>query len=61
MSMRRGAGMDKNAVYQTNSRYWDTKGNDFLEAIVPIRVQDKHFHTLHENSAYEIIVCAVFV
>jgi SAM-dependent methyltransferase len=29
-----GAGMDKNAVYKTNSFYWDTKGNDFLGAIV---------------------------
>ncbi|RJE90415.1 class I SAM-dependent methyltransferase [Paenibacillus sp. 1011MAR3C5] len=26
--------MDQNAVYQTNSFYWDTKGNDFLGAIV---------------------------
>ncbi|MBP1989525.1 2-polyprenyl-3-methyl-5-hydroxy-6-metoxy-1,4-benzoquinol methylase [Paenibacillus eucommiae] len=26
--------MDKNSVYKTNSFYWDTKGNDFLEAIV---------------------------
>jgi len=26
--------MDKNFVYKTNSSYWDTKGNDFLEAIV---------------------------
>ncbi|MGO4697909.1 class I SAM-dependent methyltransferase [Paenibacillus sp. 2TAB26] len=26
--------MDKNAVYKTNSFYWDTKGNDFLGAIV---------------------------
>lgn len=26
--------LDKNAVYQTNSFYWDTQGNDFLEAIV---------------------------
>jgi len=28
-----GAGIDKNAVYKTNSFYWDTKGNDFLGAI----------------------------
>jgi len=28
------AGMDKNSVYKTNSLYWDTKGNDFLGAIV---------------------------
>lgn len=28
-------GMDKNTVYKTNSFYWDTKGNDFLGAIVP--------------------------
>lgn len=27
-------GMDKNTVYKTNSFYWDTKGNDFLGAIV---------------------------
>lgn len=26
--------MQKNSVYQTNSSYWDTKGNDFLGAIV---------------------------
>jgi cyclopropane fatty-acyl-phospholipid synthase-like methyltransferase len=26
--------MDKNSVYKTNSYYWDTKGNDFLGAIV---------------------------
>ncbi|MDU5144099.1 MAG: class I SAM-dependent methyltransferase [Paenibacillus dendritiformis] len=26
--------MDKNSVYRTNSFYWDTKGNDFLGAIV---------------------------
>lgn len=26
--------MDKNSVYKTNSYFWDTKGNDFLEAIV---------------------------
>ncbi|RRJ61728.1 hypothetical protein EHV15_01110 [Paenibacillus oralis] len=26
--------MDKNAVYKTNSFYWDTNGNDFLGAIV---------------------------
>jgi SAM-dependent methyltransferase len=26
--------MDKNSVYRTNSLYWDTKGNDFLGAIV---------------------------
>jgi ubiquinone/menaquinone biosynthesis C-methylase UbiE len=26
--------MDKNAVHKTNSFYWDTKGNDFLGAIV---------------------------
>lgn len=26
--------MDKNAVHKTNSLYWDTKGNDFLGAIV---------------------------
>ncbi len=26
--------MDKNVVYQANSFYWDTKGNDFLGAIV---------------------------
>jgi len=26
--------LDKNSVYQTNSLYWDTKGNDFLGAIV---------------------------
>jgi SAM-dependent methyltransferase len=26
--------MDKNSVYKTNSFYWDTKGNDFLGAIV---------------------------
>lgn len=26
--------MDKNTVYQTNSFYWDTKGNDTLGAIV---------------------------
>lgn len=26
--------MDKNAVYKTNSSYWDTNGNDFLGAIV---------------------------
>ncbi|GAA0137108.1 hypothetical protein YSY43_39490 [Paenibacillus sp. YSY-4.3] len=26
--------MDKYAVYKTNSFYWDTKGNDFLGAIV---------------------------
>jgi len=26
--------MDKNAVYKTNSFYWDTKGSDFLGAIV---------------------------
>lgn len=25
--------MDKNSVYRTNCFYWDTKGNDFLEAI----------------------------
>jgi SAM-dependent methyltransferase len=27
-------GMDKDTVYKTNSFYWDTKGNDFLGAIV---------------------------
>lgn len=26
--------MEKKSVYKTNSFYWDTKGNDFLEAIV---------------------------
>jgi len=26
--------MDKNVVHKTNSFYWDTKGNDFLRAIV---------------------------
>lgn len=26
--------MDKHSIYKTNSFYWDTKGNDFLEAIV---------------------------
>ncbi|UPK46370.1 class I SAM-dependent methyltransferase [Paenibacillus pabuli] len=26
--------MNKNIVYETNSSYWDTKGNDFLRAIV---------------------------
>ncbi|CAH8770901.1 class I SAM-dependent methyltransferase [Paenibacillus dendritiformis] len=26
--------MDQNSVYRTNSFYWDTKGNDFLGAIV---------------------------
>ncbi len=26
--------MDKNVVHKTNSLYWDTKGNDFLGAIV---------------------------
>lgn len=26
--------MDKNSVHKTNSFYWDTKGNDFLGAIV---------------------------
>lgn len=26
--------MDKNAVYKTNSMYWNTQGNEFLEAIV---------------------------
>ncbi|WP_246240717.1 hypothetical protein [Anaerocolumna sedimenticola] len=26
--------MDKNSVYETNSFYWDTKGNSFLGAIV---------------------------
>ncbi|MEF3306258.1 class I SAM-dependent methyltransferase [Paenibacillus sp. GYB003] len=26
--------MEKNTVYKTNSLYWDTKGNDFLGAIV---------------------------
>lgn len=26
--------MDKSSVYKTNSFYWDTKGNDFLRAIV---------------------------
>lgn len=25
--------MDKNSVYKINSVYWNTKGNDFLEAI----------------------------
>lgn len=27
-------GIDKNVVHKTNSFYWDTKGNDFLRAIV---------------------------
>ncbi|WP_225229299.1 class I SAM-dependent methyltransferase [Paenibacillus gallinarum] len=27
-------GMNKYSVYETNSSYWDTKGNDFLRAIV---------------------------
>ncbi|MBB3129524.1 hypothetical protein FHS19_004199 [Paenibacillus rhizosphaerae] len=26
--------MNRNHVYETNSVYWDTKGNDFLRAIV---------------------------
>ena len=26
--------MDKNSVYKSNSTYWNTKGNDFLGAIV---------------------------
>lgn len=26
--------MDRNVVQKTNSFYWDTKGNDFLKAIV---------------------------
>lgn len=26
--------MNKYSVYETNSFYWDTKGNDFLSAIV---------------------------
>lgn len=26
--------MNKHSVYETNSFYWDTKGNDFLGAIV---------------------------
>ncbi len=26
--------LDKNSVYETNSFYWDTQGNDFLGAIV---------------------------
>ena len=26
--------MNKYSVYETNSFYWDTKGNDFLRAIV---------------------------
>lgn len=26
--------MNRNIVYGTNSSYWDTKGNDFLRAIV---------------------------
>lgn len=26
--------MDRNVVHKTNSFYWDTKGNDFLKAIV---------------------------
>jgi SAM-dependent methyltransferase len=26
--------MNKHSVYETNSSYWDTKGNDFLRAIV---------------------------
>ncbi len=29
-----GAVMDKNTAYKTNGLYWDTKGNDFLGAIV---------------------------
>ena len=27
--------MDENAVHKTNSFFWDTKGNDVLEATVP--------------------------
>ena len=26
--------MNKHSVYETNSLYWNTQGNDFLEAIV---------------------------
>lgn len=26
--------MNKHRVYETNRSYWDTKGNDFLRAIV---------------------------
>ncbi|GJM80636.1 hypothetical protein HMSSN139_31320 [Paenibacillus sp. HMSSN-139] len=32
--MGKGGNMDRTEVYATNSFYWDTKGNDFLRAIV---------------------------